>query len=115
MPLELSRPVPISPSKVKALSNHLNSGGHGNEYRSSVGTGGHFRGSAPAENFQEVGESDQQQQLESQNQIGQVPHQLKLNPSKRKTLGNNQQIRDDSSGNGRKRFSRGAKTIKTQI
>ena len=113
MPLELSRPVPISPSKVKALSNQLNSGGHGNEYRGGVGSSSHLRGSAPAENFQEVGESDQVQHLESQNQIGQVPHQLKLNPSKRKTLGNNQQLREDSAGNGRKKFSRGTKTIKT--
>ena len=88
MPLELSRPVPISPSKAKALSNHLNSGGHGNEYRGGGGSSGHPGGSAPAENFQEVGESDQLQLLESHNQIGQVPHQLKLNPSKRKTLGN---------------------------
>ena len=112
MPGELSRPVPISPSKVKALSNQLNAGGHGNEYRGGAGSGGHLRGSTPAENFQEVGESDQLQHLESQNQIGQVPHQLKLNPSKRKTLGNSQ-LREDSVGNGRKRFSRGTKTIKT--
>ena len=41
MPLELSRPVPISPSKVKALPGQID---FGNEYRAK-------NGAAPAENF----------------------------------------------------------------
>lgn len=59
MPPELSRPVPISPSKVKALTAHQL--GFGNDYRA-------FNSSnAPAENFQEVGENDYAYQASQHN------------------------------------------------
>jgi len=69
------------------------------------------------ENFQEVNEIDQTVNLEQNlpNSIGQIPHQIKLNPSKRKTLGGSNNQAGKEQDNSRTRKHIGSKGIQQAI